>query len=129
MNRLLALSVSLIVIVFSFSACDKAVSITKPSVNDFKELPKGKGDPLSGYRELKQASSVQQVIAKFGNPSKSEDFSSLLAGNGKILYYEAKDEYGNNCYAALKFLNACRDKSAKPDCLMLVDAGTAQLPN
>jgi hypothetical protein len=130
MNRLSAVSLGfLIAVTICSSACEKAIGITKPSINEFKELPKGKFNLTYGYEALNQASSLQQVIAKFGNPSKSEDFSSLLAGNGQILYYEAKDEYGNKCHAALKFFNACRGGNAKPECLVLVDVGTAQLPN
>jgi hypothetical protein len=126
-----------IVFLLVFTACSTSNSSPAtsllpkavPSVKDFREMYVAKGDNLAGYKddELSKAATATQVVQRFGNPTKSED-TSLYFGKMrmKILYFDAKDEFGNSCFARLIFFYNCGGPgTSNLDCCRLVVIETA----
>lgn len=73
---------------------------SRRSMSEFKQLPLAQGNSLAGYSG-EGVISAQEVVNRFGNPSKTEDVGDFF--NSKVLYYPATDEFGNPCSAALVF--------------------------
>jgi len=92
-----------LILVFILMTCSCNALKPRPSISDFKQLPRAVGDDLMGYSEVNKAASATDVVVRFGNPSKTEESNNLLVGNRKVYYYDAKDEFGNPCLARLVF--------------------------
>jgi hypothetical protein len=123
-----------VILTLVFTACvdstgsNNLVSKPVPAIKEFRELYIAKGDLLvAGYTrdELNKAATATQVIERFGNPSKSED-GNLYTTKLKVLYFAAKDEFGNPCLARLRFINDCKSQDpSELRCHALIGVETA----
>lgn len=92
---------------------------SRHSVSEFKQLKIAEGDYLTGFRNVKGATSASQAVEKFGKPAKSEDLNDFY--KSKVLYYDAKDEFGNPCSVKLQFAPVCQSGL---DCYGLIGIAT-----
>jgi hypothetical protein len=105
--RTAQLNIALLCMLFAAAlssfACSSA-PLTQPGrpITDFKQLHVAEGDYAWGYHNLYLATKAADVVAKFGNPAKSEELSDYY--KCKVFYYRAKDEFGNACLARLQFV-------------------------
>lgn len=120
----------LILVILLLSACSSINTsslLPDPSIKEFRQLYVAKGDFLfAGYSsaEINKAATAEQTIQKFGNPKKSEE-GNVIGNTIKLLYFEAKDDFGNPCFARLHFLCLCKNKDAPtPDCYYLIGIET-----
>lgn len=101
----------------------RIVTSVKPtrSISEFRSLKVAQGDYLFGYKNVANATDAAEVIRMFGNPSKSQELNDFY--KCKVFYYEAKDDFGNSCFAKLQFANCCRNKSGELGCHALIAVG------
>jgi hypothetical protein len=108
------------VLLLGLVACNKASEQRRP-VAEFKSLYAAKMVGLQySADELGRAASIQSVVARFGSPVRSDETPSFGVDR-KVLYFRAKDEYGNPCLAILTFQAVCSNNSKTPDCYKLVE--------
>lgn len=89
------------------------------AISEFKSLY----IPKFTYELQPKGTSIQAVVQQFGNPTKSEE-TSTVGVKTKLLYYPAKDEFGNSVLALLTFEAVCADGGATLDCYRLMEVTT-----
>lgn len=101
-------SISILLLLLLIAVCDSCQSVanlSRRSIAEFRKLRTVQGDCAFGWQSA-GAVSAANVVSQFGNPTRTEDLGDFC--QSKVLYYPAKDEFGNPCLAALVFYRASR---------------------